>query len=263
MMLPSLHEGGYTRGGRILTVTIQLDYEAGEPEDDVLSQFPDNELLTITRVERQQRSDHRYILHFGMISLSIHEDIMIKYRMISGNAFTKEDLRQIVLADERQRAYVEGLRYLERKPRTGMEMARRLRQKEIGEAIVGEVLERLRRERLIDDTQYAKQWAEQRITGHRKGRLWVRHELRGKGVDKSVIEGALEGISPEQERQSALELGRKKWSAIRGEASDKRRKTGAYLMRRGFSGEIVRSVLQSLRQDGDMDGAEDGFCEFD
>ncbi|QWU14100.1 regulatory protein [Paenibacillus sophorae] len=244
-------------------MTIQLDYEDEQPEEDVLSQFPDHELLTITRVERQQKSDHRYIIHFGTFSLNVHEDIMIKYRMISENAFTKEDLQQIVLADERQRAYVEGLRYLERKPRTGMEMARRLRQKEIGEAIITEVLERLRRERLIDDTQYAKQWAEQRITGHRKGRLWVRHELRGKGIDKSVIADALDGISTEQERQSALELGRKKWNTIKGETSDKRRKTGAFLMRRGFSGEIVRSVLNSLWQDADMDGAEDDFCEFD
>ncbi|WP_036736395.1 regulatory protein RecX [Paenibacillus zanthoxyli] len=242
-------------------MTIQLDYEDEQPEEDVLSQFPDDEPLTITRVERGRKSDHRYIIHFGIFSLSVHEDIMIKYRMISGNAFTKEDLQQIVLADERQRAYIEGLRYLERKPRTGMEMARRLRQKEIGEAIIAEVLERLRRERLIDDTQYAKQWAEQRITGHRKGRLWVRHELRGKGIDKSVITEALDGISAEQERQSALELGRKKWNSIKGEAADKRRKTGAFLMRRGFSGEIVRSVLHSLWQD--MDGAEDDFCEFD
>ncbi|AKG35146.1 regulatory protein RecX [Paenibacillus durus] len=242
-------------------MTIQLDYEGEQPEEDALSQFPDDEPLAITRVERGQKSDHRYIIHFGTFSLSVHEDIMIKYRMISGNAFTKEDLQQIVLADERQRAYVEGLRYLERKPRTGMEMARRLRQKEIGEAIIAEVLERLGRERLIDDTQYARQWAEQRITGHRKGRLWVRHELRGKGIDKSVIAEALDGISAEQERQSALELGRKKWNSIKGEAADKRRKTGAFLMRRGFSGEIVRSVLHSLWQD--MDGAEDEFCEFD
>ncbi|BCG59606.1 regulatory protein RecX [Paenibacillus sp. URB8-2] len=244
-------------------MTIQLDSEAEQPEEGVLSQFPDNEPLTITKVERQKKSDHRYILHFGAYNLSIHEDIMIKYRMISGNIFTKEDLQEIVVADERQRAYVEGLRYLERKPRTGMEMARRLRQKEIGEAIIAEVLERLRRERLIDDTQYAKQWVEQRVTGHRKGKLWVRHELRGKGVDKSVIAEALDGISLEQERQSALELGRRKWNAIKGETSDKRRKTGAYLMRRGFSGEIVRSVLNSLRQDEDMGGAEDDFYEFD
>ncbi|AHV97788.1 regulatory protein RecX [Paenibacillus sabinae] len=243
-------------------MTIQLDFEAEQPEEGVLSQFPDNEPLTITKVERQ-KSGHRYMLHFGPYRLSVHEDIMIKYRMISGNVFTKEDLQEIVLADERQRAYVEGLRYLERKPRTRMEMARRLRQKEIGEELIDEVLERLRRERLIDDSQYAKQWAEQRVTGHRKGKLWVRHELRGKGIDKSVIAEALDGISIDQERQSALELGRKKWNAVKGEPSDKRRKTGAFLMRRGFSGGIVRSVLNTLREDGDINGMEDDFYEFD
>lgn len=75
--------------------------------------------------------------------MTVHEDVMIKYRMITGNSFMKADLEEIVVADERQRAYVEGLRYLERKPRTAMEMTRRLRQKEIGETIIAEVVQQL------------------------------------------------------------------------------------------------------------------------
>lgn len=169
----------------------------------------------------------------------------------------KEDLVEIVVADERQRAYVEGLRYLERKPRTSQEMARRLREKEIGETIIAEVLLRLQQERFLDDPLYAKQWAEQRIANQRKGKLWIRQELREKGIDKSLISEALENISPEQELESALQTGRKKWNLIRGDVNDKRRKTGAFLMRRGYSGEMVRQVLNVLRQEEDFEGEEE------
>ncbi|MGN7760318.1 regulatory protein RecX [Paenibacillus sp. 22594] len=238
-------------------MVIQLNPEPEEQDEQILADFPEDELLEITRVERQKKSDHRYIIHFGAYQLAVHEDVMIKYRMITGNSFLKADLEEIVVADERQRAYVEGLRYLERKPRTSQEMARRLREKEIGETIIAEVLLRLQQERLLDDPLYAKQWAEQRMTNQRKGKLWIRQELREKGIDKSLISEALENITPEQELESALQTGRKKWNLIRGDVNDKRRKTGAFLMRRGFSGDMVRQVLNILRQEEDFEGEEE------
>lgn len=240
-------------------MVIQLDFESEEQDEQVLSDFPEGELLEITKVERQKKSDRRYIIHFGVYNMTVHEDVMIKYRMITGNSFIKADLEEIVLADERQRAYVEGLRYLERKPRTALEMTRRLRQKEIGETIIAEVVERLQQERFIDDPLYAKQWAEQRITNQRKGKMWIRQELREKGIDKTLISEALENISPEQELESALQTGRKKWNLIRGDATDKRRKTGAFLMRRGFSGDMVRQVINTLLQEDNYEGEEEEF----
>ncbi|AIQ75010.1 RecX family transcriptional regulator [Paenibacillus odorifer] len=238
---------------------MQLDFEAEEQDEQVLSDFPEGELLEITKVERQKKSDHRYIIHFGAYNMTVHEDVMIKYRMITGNSFMKADLEEIVVADERQRAYVEGLRYLERKPRTAMEMTRRLRQKEIGETIIAEVVQRLQQERFLDDPLYAKQWAEQRIANQRKGKMWIRQELREKGIDKTLISEALENITPEQELESALETGRKKWNLIRGDASDKRRKTGAFLMRRGFSGDMVRQVINTLLAEDNYEGEDEEF----
>lgn len=240
-------------------MVIQLDYEHEEQDEQVLSDFPDEELLEITKVERQKKSDHRYIIHFGAYNMTVHEDVMIKYRMITGNSFMKTDLEEIVVADERQRAYVEGLRYLERKPRTAMEMTRRLRQKEIGETIIAEVVQRLQQERFLDDPLYAKQWAEQRITNQRKGKMWIRQELREKGIDTSLIAEALENITPEQELESALQTGRKKWNLIRGDANDKRRKTGAFLMRRGFSGDMVRQVINTLLEEDNYEGEDEEF----
>ncbi len=244
-------------------MVIQLNPEPEDQEVQALADFPEGELLEITKVERQKKSDHRYTIHFGAYNLTVHEDVMIKYRMISGNSFMKEDLEEIVVADERQRAYVEGLRYLERKPRTAQEMARRLREKEIGETIITEVLQRLQQERFIDDPLYAKQWAEQRITNQRKGKLWIRQELREKGIDKSLIAEALENISPEEELESALQTGRKKWNMIRGDMNDKRRKTGAFLMRRGFPGEVVRQVLNTLREEENAEGYDDEFYDYE
>ena len=61
--------------------------------------------------------------------MTVHEDVMLKYRMLKGHVFRKEELQEIVVADERQRAYVEALNHLARKPRTTQEIAQRLQQR--------------------------------------------------------------------------------------------------------------------------------------
>lgn len=232
-----------------------------QPEITDISRFPEGEDLVITAVERHPKQRGQYQISFGEYMLLIHEDTMIKFRMLKGSVFTKQELEEIVLANEKQRAYVQALKFLERKQRTKKELEERLRQKEFGQAVTEQALERLEREGLINDELYAKQWAEQRISSQRKGRAWVKQELRQKGIDSLLITEALAEVSEEQEFESCLVIGRKKWRQTRGDCMDRKRKTGAFLMRRGYSGELVRRVINRLvREDGEAGENEEPFA---
>ncbi|MFB5266643.1 regulatory protein RecX [Paenibacillus enshidis] len=234
-----------------------MKYEPVEEKHTIqqgIEHFPGDEELEITRVEQGKRGMRgRYMIHFGPYSLSVLEDVMIKYHMTKGSFFNKSELSDIVMADERQQAYVMSLQYLARKPRTRQELSRRLLERELEPAVVEETLARLEKERLVDDELYARQWARQRVSGRGKGKLWIRQELQQKGVDRSIIAHALGDISEAEEWESALQAGQKKWDQTRGEASEKKRKTYSFLMRRGYSGELTRRVLQSLRSNDQTD----------
>lgn len=221
------------------------EIDHNEIEQIGIGHFPD-QMLEITRVEKKKGRDARYIIHFGEYELSVLEDVMIKYRMVKGNTFHKSELEEIVIADEKQRAYVQGLRFLERKARTRHEITKKLREKEFALPIIEEVVTRLEQEQLIDDSLYAKEWTRQRISNHRKGKLWVSQELRQKGIAKEDITEALGEISVEEEWNSALIAGRKKWNQVKGDITEKKRKTYPYLMRRGYSGEVTRKVMEKL-----------------
>ncbi|WP_410769181.1 regulatory protein RecX [Fontibacillus sp. BL9] len=223
-------------------------------ESGGIDAFPEGIDLTITSVLLLKRPKFRYRISFGSYSLEVHEDVMIKYRMIKGAAFTKNELEEIVLADERQQAYADALHYLSRKPRTAFEITMRLGEKGWSEEAAAEVVRRLTAEGLVNDAAYAQEWAGQRVRGRGKGKLWVRHELRQKGVSKPLIEEALQTVSEDDEFESALELASKKWRSTSGEPADRKRKTGAFLMRRGFSGSLVSRVIREL-------GKEDGMSE--
>ncbi|MDP4097469.1 RecX family transcriptional regulator [Paenibacillus sp. P96] len=227
-----------------------MKHEPIEEEHNIqqgIGHFPAGVELEITKVEQGKRGMRgRYIIYFGPYSLSVLEDVMIKYRMTKGSFFNKSELSDIIIADERQRAYVLSLQYLARKPRTRQELSRRLGEKELEPAVIDETLDRLEKEKLVDDELYARQWARQRISGQSKGKLWIRQELRQKGVDKLVIAEALGEISETEEWESALQAGQKKWKQMRGEVIEKKRKTYSFLIRRGYSSEVTRRVLQSL-----------------
>lgn len=60
-----------------------------------ISQFPDNEELTITRVERTKSREARYRITFGLYSITVLEDVMIKYRMTRGNTFMKKTWKRL------------------------------------------------------------------------------------------------------------------------------------------------------------------------
>ncbi|WP_260984507.1 regulatory protein RecX [Paenibacillus xylanexedens] len=229
-----------------------------------ISQFPDDEELVITRVERTKSREARYRISFGHYSLTVLEDVMIKYRMTRGNTFMKKDLEEIIVADERQRTYVQSLRFLEFKQRTRHELKEKLKQKEFAVPIIDEVMERLVQEKLVDDDLFAKEWTRQRMEGQRKGKLWIRQELRQKGIANELIAEVLDDVSEDVEYDTALIAGRKKWKQVRGDVQEKKRKTFPYLMRRGFSMDLVRRVMNRLmEEDGTEDAEEDEALLWD
>lgn len=219
------------------------------PENNLLASFPEGKSLTISSVERiKGRYQARYRIYFDEYSLEIHEDVMIKYRMMKGSTFTRQDLESIVQADERQQAYSAALNALSHKPRTRFELKSRLLTKGWGETVIGEVLDGLEREGWINDNDYAQRWAEQRIRSRGKGKLLVRQELSQKGIAKPVIEAALGEVGEEEELHSALLLAEKRWSRTTGESVDKKRKIAAFLMRRGFSGTIASKAVRKITE---------------
>lgn len=212
----------------------------------------------ITSVERQKGNKHRYNLFIdGEYAFSVHEDIMIKHRLIKGESVEPDEIAVIVRDDERHQAYLEAIRYIGRRPRALKEVKLHLKEKGYEPDRIVETVERLVAERYLDDETFAKLWTEHRIVSQRKGRRWVEMELSQKGVDDGDIASALGGIDPEEEYAGARETGRKKWRITGGELPDRKRKVMAFLLRRGYSNELVSRVVRELAAGGDEEEADD------
>ncbi len=147
---------------------------------------------------------------------------------------------------EADRARGAALRLLTLKPRTVSEIRERLGSRFDGDS-VEQAVSRLLSEGLLDDAEYAQQWRDSRERRKPRGRRMITKELKARGIAGHLIEHALEGYdSTDAARRAASRY------AARQSASDRAtfdRRVGAFLHRRGFEPEIIRQVLQELRDE--------------
>jgi regulatory protein len=201
----------------------------------------------ITKIEQQKGNKRRYNVYVNDdYAFAVHEDILIKHRLLKGVFVTNEQMAVVLKDEEQNDAYLKAVRFLGFRPRTRKEVRQRLQQEGYEEGLIDETLQRLANERYLDDKEFAKMWTEHRIHSQKKGKALIRQELLQRGVDREHVQEALQHIDREEELQSAVEIGAKKWRQTSGETFDRKRKTAAFLMRRGYSGEVVQQALRII-----------------
>ena len=143
--------------------------------------------------------------------------------------------------------YAAGLRALMRRAHSVYEMRQALERRAEEKSLARRVLERLKREGLLDDARYARQFARQHAESRRQGRFRIARDLRARGVPDRHIEAALEEIFAETD-ESALVRKRieRRLRSLRGPL-DERRLASLYrsLMRAGFSSDLIRTELRA------------------
>ena len=136
-----------------------------------------------------------------------------------------------------------SLRLLSYRSRSENEMRRRLRGR-FAEEVIDRTLSDLRRQGLLNDAAFARQWREQREKFRPRGPGMIRQELLKLGVDREVIREALSDFDASANAYQASS----KYAAKlpREDAMVFRRKLGGFLHRRGFEGEVLGQTVERL-----------------
>ncbi len=169
-----------------------------------------------------------------------------------GQVMTEEKISSLQREDAGEVAFQNALRMLNYRPRSVNEVQKKLKENGFDETVVQSVLERLSRAGLVKDESFAQAWVENRTVFHPRSRKLIALELRQKGVPDEVVQNALASGTLDDETlayQSAIQYSHR----LKGlEWPEFRKKLSAYLLRRGFSFEIVfplvRQVWDELQQ---------------
>jgi len=109
------------------------------------------------------------------------------------------------------------------------------------------ILDYLLDNRFVDDERFAKSFVRGKVNQSGWGVNKIRFHLMQKGVDKEIIDEALEQTDEETYRQRLIDILKLKAKTVKAENDfEKKRKLAAYAMQKGFEGSLVWEVLKEL-----------------
>jgi regulatory protein len=204
----------------------------------------------ITAVHRDNKQKQRYHIDLeGEYAFSVHEDILVKYNLFKGTEIDEEFYREVLVAEEKHKAYLGALRYLGIRPRTSSQLQSYLLEKGYTPQVAEEVCRRCREQGYLDDAAFARQWVDERLRLKPRSPHMLRMELQQRGVEKGIVEDAVRAVSREDELAAARSLIEKKTRRLQGPPNpDEERKLLSMLMRKGFSHAVVQQIRGELRQ---------------
>ena len=147
----------------------------------------------------------------------------------------------------RQRARNVALHALATRGVSKQEIEARLVARDLPEDVVQEQVSTLERQGLIDDVELAANLVDKYVLRQGLGRRGAADKMRQRGIAPSVIAGALEGVSNEDESARLREVAQDRARALRSLAPEvAKRRLVAYLQRRGYSGNDVFSLVDEV-----------------
>jgi len=140
-----------------------------------------------------------------------------------------------------------ALRCLDHRAYGTAELKARLLRKGADEATIDEVLARLTRVGLLDDTKYAASLVAEHHGVRQKSRQATALEMRRRGLDPEVIEAAVAGIDDADDLESARHLAGQKARRLAGlDKAVAWRRLSAALARKGYDVEVVSAVVREV-----------------
>ena len=196
---------------------------------------------TITAIKQQKRNPQRVNIYLdGTYAFPLAKIVAawLKVRQ----RLSPEKVQELQAQDESEKAFQRAVNFLSYRPRSQAEVERKLRRHEVAEALIPEIIERLKRGNLLNDADFARRWVEDRSTFRPRGAYALRAELRQKGVANEAIDPAISDLNEtELARQAAL---RKARQLSQLEWPEFRQKLSSHLSRRGFGYETIAEVCK-------------------
>ena len=197
----------------------------------------------ITALKAQKRSAQRINVFLdGEFAFGISR--IVAAWLIVGQELSPEEIKELQEKDSAEKAFQRALNFLSYRPRSQAEVIRNLRKHETPESQIEETIERLLRNNLVNDQEFAQLWVENRSEFRPRGAYALRMELRQKGLSDDIIDPVLNNLNEEElAYKAALQRGNRLKNY---EWNDFRKKMSGFLSRRGFSYQLISDTVTQI-----------------
>lgn len=203
--------------------------------------------MKITRIEEQKNRKGRYNIYVNdEFVAGVCADVLIKCDLHEDKEMTNSSLVELINSEEYQKCLARAYDLLSRRPQSEKEIRQKFYGK-FSKAAIDKVVSRLTELNYVNDINFARVWVENRSSSRGPGKL--KQELSQKGITKEVIEHTIANCFSDRNLQfeTALTLAKKKFKE-EFTNDELWSKVGGTLSRRGFDYEVIKTVINTLKQ---------------
>ena len=161
------------------------------------------------------------------------------------------------VAKSRERTMNRAVKLLAAKPRSVGELRERLLEKLwTNEAIVDEVMEKLKEYKYLDDDQFARDIAASKLRQIPQGKRRLQQTMSRKKLDRDVVETAIATAFEKHPEEELIDVAIQKRLRLRGKPQTRKeaKKFLDHLLRLGFEYGLIRNKLNQIATIPDQDG---------
>lgn len=187
-------------------------------------------------------------------AFAIDVDVFIKYGLTKGMELGDDFVRDVLEAEEAQKAYKLAVNYLSYRMRAISEVKDYLIKKEIGEQAIKKAIARLKEQRYLNDAEFAKAYVQTKFNTSPSGPIKIKRELEQLQIDTEIVDTVISGLTHEELVEKAGKfVKRKQMETNRRSATEVQQRIQQTLMQRGFSFVIISEAIQTFWEEEDDD----------
>ena len=206
----------------------------------------------ITKIESQKKRDDRVNIYIDeKFFMAIYKELVFTFNLKIGQEIDPNNLKSILDNEMYMKAKNKALSILSKASQSEKQIRQKLA-KDYEEDTIDRVIEFLQKYKFVDDEDLASRIVNTNVNLNKYGKNKIKQNLYNKGIEKSIIETAIDDIDTDKEFENALYLGKKRYERLKNEDSRKAyQKIGNHLAYKGFNYDIIKKVLNKLFNDVD------------
>lgn len=205
----------------------------------------------VTSLKPQRDGKRVNVYMDGDFAFGIDLDNLVKFGIKIEKEFSKEEIDKIVYEAEFHKTFSKLLNFATLRPRSEKEindwLLRKLKKSLSEKFFLKQSLRlrhRLNKLELIDDVKFAKWWVGQRLEFKQKSKREMQFELKQKGINQQIIKDVFADSDIDEELLAKKQFEKNKYKWKKFDEKTQKEKASAFLARKGFNWETIKSVVK-------------------
>lgn len=214
----------------------------------------------ITKLKLQKNKKRVNLFLDNKFAFGLGLEKVTKLGLKKGQELKDKEVKDLFYSSQFEKIYFKTLNFLSYRPRSEKEILNYLRKNlfikqaianEIKRKLQTKILKKLKKQKLLNDYQFAEWWVGQRLAHRPRGKMFLKAELLQKGIEKEIIDRVLSTINNQQLEILAGKIIDKKMKFYKKLPELKlKQKLFSHLARRGFDFSIIKKLIDEKLKKG-------------